>query len=57
MKFQLLTDKTIDKKSDCLVLGVWEKSGLAADALQLDESLLTLAATVIKSGRYQGQSR
>tara|TARA_R110002072_G_scaffold170552_2_gene324215 strand:- start:156708 stop:158198 length:1491 start_codon:yes stop_codon:yes gene_type:complete len=56
MKFQLLTGKSQDKKSDCLVLGLWEKAALATDAIGLDESLVALIATLGKSGDIKGKA-
>ncbi|ALO45830.1 leucyl aminopeptidase [Pseudohongiella spirulinae] len=56
MKFQLLTDKTLNKKVDCLVLGVCEKTGLAADGMTLDASLGKLVSGLIKSGDIKGKT-
>src|SRR5690554_3230556 len=56
MKFQLLTDKTQNKKTDCLVLGVCEKTGLAADGMALDDSLSKLVNGLIKAGDIKGKT-
>ncbi|MDP2091433.1 MAG: M17 family peptidase N-terminal domain-containing protein, partial [Pseudohongiella sp.] len=45
----------MDKKTDCLVLAVWEKTG-PADCALLDESLAALAGAVFKAGDIKGKT-
>lgn len=55
MKYQVHSSKTLDKKTDCLVLAIWEKTGPAQCSL-LDESLAALAGAVFKAGDIKGKS-
>lgn len=55
MKYQLHSSKTLDKKTGCLVLPVWEKSGPDQSTL-LDESLAALANAVFKAGDIKGKT-
>lgn len=55
MKYQVHSSKSLDKKTDCLVLAVWEKTGADSNA-QLDESLSALCNAVFKSGDITGKS-
>ncbi|MDP1758112.1 MAG: M17 family peptidase N-terminal domain-containing protein, partial [Pseudohongiella sp.] len=55
MKYQVHSSKTLDKKTDCLVLAVWEKTG-PADCALLDESLAALAGAVFKAGDIKGKT-
>jgi leucyl aminopeptidase len=43
------------KKTDCLVLGVWEKKGLAHDSTGVDDSSAAFAAKLIKAGDIKGK--
>ncbi len=55
MKYQLHSSKTVDKKTDCLVLAVFEKTGPEALPL-LDQTLAALAEAVFKSGDIKGKA-
>ncbi|HLT64507.1 MAG TPA: leucyl aminopeptidase [Pseudohongiella sp.] len=55
MKYQLYSSKSLDKKTDCLVLAVFEKNGPEASALQ-DKALAALAETVFKRGDIKGKA-
>ncbi len=55
MKYQLLTSKTLDKKTDCLVLGVWDRTGLDVPPEMLAPVVLEQCNSVIKSGDIKGK--
>lgn len=56
MKYQLLTSKTLDKKTDCLVLGVWDRTGLDAPSDMLAPAVHEQCTAIIKSGDIKGKS-
>ncbi|MAY54407.1 MAG: leucyl aminopeptidase [Gammaproteobacteria bacterium] len=56
MKFQLLADKNLGKKHDCLVLGVCEKTGLLAQDIPLDDKLAALIKSLHKAGDIKGKA-
>jgi leucyl aminopeptidase len=55
MKYQVHSSKSLDKKTDCLVLAVWEKTGPETSSL-LDESLAALGSAVFKAGDIKGKA-
>ncbi|MDP2127058.1 MAG: leucyl aminopeptidase [Pseudohongiella sp.] len=55
MKYQVHSSKSLDKKTECLVLAVWEKTGPDHSPL-LDESLSALANAVFKAGDIKGKT-
>lgn len=55
MKYQLLTSKTLDKKTDCLVLGVWDRTGLDAPSDMLAPLVFELCSNVIQAGDIKGK--
>lgn len=55
MNYHLHSSKSAVKKTDCLVLGVWEKSGLAAHSLTLDDATQTLSGKLFKAGDIKGK--
>ena len=55
MKYQLLTSKTLDQKTDCLVLGVWDRTGLDAPSDMLAPLVSELCDNVIKSRDINGK--
>lgn len=55
MKYQIHAAKTLDKKTDCLVVAVWEKSGPATSTL-LDDTLAAVASSVFKAGDIKGKA-
>lgn len=56
MKYQLLASKKLDKKTDCLVLGVWESTGLDSSNDEIGKSVRELCTAAIKSGDIQGKT-
>lgn len=56
MKHQLLSGKAAERRTDCLVLGAWEKGQLATATDQLNETAQTLVDHVIKSGDFKGKT-
>ena len=55
MKYQVLSSKSLDKKTDCLVIAVWQKTGPDNNSL-LDESLSALCNAVFKTGDIKGET-
>lgn len=55
MKYQVHTGKALDKKTECLVLAVWEKTG-PVNSYLLDESLSSLTNAVFKAGDIKGKA-
>jgi len=55
MKYHLFNKASV-KTTDCLMLGVWEKSGLAEHGIELDASTDALLKKLIKSGDIKGKT-
>ncbi|OFE12250.1 leucyl aminopeptidase [Pseudohongiella acticola] len=56
MKYQLLASKTLDKKTDCLVLGVWDRTGLDAPLEMLSALVVQQCTDIIKNGDIKGKA-
>ncbi|MCB1666011.1 MAG: leucyl aminopeptidase [Pseudomonadales bacterium] len=55
MKYALLTTSFAAKSTDCLVIGVWTKGKLSAQASALDESLGGEIARIVDTGDVSGK--
>jgi leucyl aminopeptidase len=55
MKYHLHSSKSAVKKTDCLILGVWEKSGVAEHSLPVDDTVNSLSNQLFKAGDIKGK--